>query len=297
MRKVFKKSKEVQLEIIKKEIEKRKKKERKKEKEEGGLKEKEIIQEINKKYIIKKIRKKKEKIIIIGRSREDKKKYFIKINPKEKNMKEVYEKIRKIESEKIINKIEYIEKERYEIIIYEYIEGENLYNYIKKRKIGYEEIKEIIKQIIEGIYELHKRNIIHCDLKLENILINKEKKIKIIDYDISKYSKREYISKKICGTKNYIAPESYDIKLYSKKSDIWSLGVIIYILLTKEYPYIDNKIMESMNMIIREKIYKNINYEKIKEKYDKKIYELVKKLLEYKCDKRLTIEEIMEYEI
>ena len=90
-------------------------------------------------------------------------------------------------------------------------------------------IYNIIKQICIGIKEIHKMKIIHRDLKPENIFMNKNMNIKIGDFGISKQLNREITStQNIKGTIDYIAPEILLEGKYNEKSDIWSLGCIIY---------------------------------------------------------------------
>ena len=101
-------------------------------------------------------------------------------------------------------------------------------------------IYNIIKQICIGIKEMHKMKIIHRDLKPENIFMNKNMEIKIGDFGISKQLNREYtLTKYKLGTEYYIAPEILLDGKYNEKSDIWSLGCIIYELFHLHIYYID----------------------------------------------------------
>ena len=125
-------------------------------------------------------------------------------------------------------------------IIMEYCEKGDLRKLIKSYKEKKEKIKEneiinIILDICEGLKEIHKRNIIHRDLKPENIYINKDLKIKIGDFGISKkFEKPKQYASTQKGTINYMAPEMFE-KRYNNKVDIWALGCIIYELCTLQY--------------------------------------------------------------
>ena len=84
---------------------------------------------------------------------------------------------------------------------------------------------DICLQILYGIEHIQKNNIIHCDIKSDNIFI-KDNIIKIGDFGLAKYLKKQY--KTINGTIGYIAPEILSSKRYSFKSDIYSLGVLFF---------------------------------------------------------------------
>lgn len=99
-----------------------------------------------------------------------------------------------------------------------------------------------MKSIIEALQYIHERNVAHRDLKMENILIAKGLKIKIIDFGFA--IKDDHIHKEFCGTPHYISPEVISKGGYlGKPSDIWSAGIIFYKLYTGEFPFkaINNK--------------------------------------------------------
>jgi serine/threonine protein kinase len=97
----------------------------------------------------------------------------------------------------------------------------------------------ITKQIVTGLSELGSFNIIHRDLKPENILINEDGTlIKIADFGFGRIlSENESIEKQQCGTLLYKAPEILLNENYDHKIDVWSLGVILYYILTGIYPF------------------------------------------------------------
>lgn len=150
-----------------------------------------------------------------------------------------------IDHENIIN-LETVFLLKKEIIIFtEYVAGGELKDYILNRQIPCteSEVKKIAKSLIAAIGYIHQNNIVHRDLKLENILLNERGNpysVKIIDFGISgllsKVGGGEIIQ---AGTLIYSPPEIVAKKRLESnpKIDVWSLGVILYILLTKEYPF------------------------------------------------------------
>ena len=95
--------------------------------------------------------------------------------------------MKKLSHPNITKILEYFESEKYYLIIMEYINGGNLFSFVKKRrKLNEKLAKFLFYQIINGIKYLHSKNIVHRDIKLENILIDVNNNIKICDFGISK---------------------------------------------------------------------------------------------------------------
>jgi len=201
--------------------------------------------------------------------------------------------------ENVIKFIDYIQEENFHYSIYEYFEGKNLCSYIKKNKnITDTQLKNIIIQITHGMNFLHSHNIIHCDLKLDNIIINNKNEIKIIDFDLSIISDNidGHISNNIFGTMQYIAPESYDLCIYSKKTDVWQIGIILYILITKQFPY-QNEITSnnSHSNLCRQNMFKHIDLQLAKNKHcDNTLYEILEGSLSFTDNTRMTINDILK---
>lgn len=127
-------------------------------------------------------------------------------------------------------------------LVMEYCTGGDLLQYLKRKRTLHEfEVQEIVYQVARGLEALYKQNIMHRDIKLQNLLISKEGEkitIKIADFGLARYT-TGYAST-YCGTLPYMAPEviqgySYIDKSrlkYSTKAELWSLGITIYILLS-----------------------------------------------------------------
>lgn len=126
-------------------------------------------------------------------------------------------------------------------IVMEYCDSENLAK-ILKRPMKEHYVKYYMKQIINGIKYLHDNNIIHCDIKPDNILLtNNKKTIKICDFGFSKcvdLNLTQNETNNICGSPYYMAPEIFIDKKYDYNIDIWSLGVIFYEMIYGELPFL-----------------------------------------------------------
>lgn len=210
--------------------------------------------------------------------------------------------INETDNEYIIKQIDSGNYDNYCYYIYPYFEGNNLSEFLKYNEFLSENIiKKIFNKIVYGVKYLHSLNIIHCDLKLENILINDNHEIKIIDYDLSIIcpDKDGYVADRIFGTKQYIAPESHDLNIYSKKSDVWQIGVILYYMILRKFPYKNDIILlNSSRNLYRKNIFKHINLNHLKKslcnKYSEELIDLLKKMLIFNESNRISIDEILD---
>lgn len=126
----------------------------------------------------------------------------------------------------------------------EYILGRNLIDYINEEAVNLTEIENLTKQMIKAVDYCHEVGILHCDIKPDNFIITPDNKVKLIDFEFSTLTPSS--EKVICGTIEYIPPEIADscgskektTTKYSKKSDIWSLGVTLFCLRYKKSPFL-----------------------------------------------------------
>ena len=139
--------------------------------------------------------------------------------------------------------LEVFHDEDYMLIIMEYINGGNLFTFVKKRrKLNEKMAKFLFRQIILGIKHIHSQNIVHRDIKLENIIIDLNNTVKICDFGIGKILKSsDELLYDRCGTPMYMAPE---IILCNKEKgyngfpvDIWASGITLYIMLSGTLPF------------------------------------------------------------
>lgn len=175
-------------------------------------------------------------------------------------------------------------------LVQEYASGKELYEYIlSKQKLSDNEACKYFQQIISGVEYIHKLQIAHRDLKPENMLLTSSKDIKIVDFGLSNtYKKGGWLST-ACGSPCYAAPEMLSGKKYRGITvDIWSCGVILFVMLSGCLPFEDNN---------NESLYKKIIGGKytIPNFVSKGGKDLLKKILETNPRKRITIPEIKKH--
>ena len=110
------------------------------------------------------------------------------------------------------------------------------------RQLSEPEVAVVMEQILRALAYMHGRGIVHSDLKLENVLYEDKKmgaSIRLIDFGLSKTYDRAEVSRKAIGTAYTLSPEIVSKKgKYTDKTDIWSLGVCAWVLLSGDFPFI-----------------------------------------------------------
>ncbi|ESN92380.1 hypothetical protein HELRODRAFT_142669, partial [Helobdella robusta] len=130
-------------------------------------------------------------------------------------------------------------------MLLEYVPGGDALQYIQKNgAIGETMARRWIKQIVDAVRYLHDRQISHRDLKLENILLTEEGHIKICDFGFIKHQQdHTELSRTYCGSRSYAAPEILMGRPYDpKKTDVWAIGVILYIFVFGNMPFDETKV-------------------------------------------------------
>lgn len=122
-------------------------------------------------------------------------------------------------------------------LIMEYCPSD-LNTYLKEKDaLSEKETNSFFCQICDGLKYLLSERILHRDLKPHNFLLTADNQIKITDFSFAKFFEPNSMSATICGSPLYMAPELLKGEMYTNKSDLWSLGVILYQLLFNRYPY------------------------------------------------------------
>ena len=160
-------------------------------------------------------------------------------------MKEEIQILKKLQHPNIVQYYGQIENTNQLFIKMEYLKYGTLGQWIQKNKnISEEQASLIIKEVLSAIAYLHQNQICHRDLKPENIMFSRENdisSIKIIDFGLSLQNFDSLCNSDYCGTLIYMAPEEIERKSYYLSVDIWSIGILMYMLLNKgEHPFYHN---------------------------------------------------------
>ena len=187
--------------------------------------------------------------------------------------------------------------------------GGDLLHYVRRRrKLDETTAKVIFVQIVRGLEYIHSKNVMHRDIKLENILLDNLGQVKICDFGVSKVL--EFPDSKVaecCGTPAYMAPEvvltsqefldkkqksnkrKRDPKPYGKECDIWSLGVVLYALLYGQLPFRGASAREIKDRVVKGDFFQ-------KKTISDEANSLIKSILVADLNKRLSISEILNHD-
>ncbi|XP_055078697.1 death-associated protein kinase 2 isoform X1 [Periophthalmus magnuspinnatus] len=183
------------------------------------------------------------------------------------------------------------------VLILELVSGGELFDFLaQKESLSEEEATQFIKQILEGVRYLHSKNIAHFDLKPENIMLLDRNiplpRIKIIDFGLAHRIEPGAEFKNIFGTPEFVAPEIVNYEQLGLEADMWSIGVITYILLSGASPFLGETKQETLGNISA------VNYD-----FDEEVFShtselaksFIRQLLEKDKRKRMTIEETLNH--
>ena len=134
-------------------------------------------------------------------------------------------------------------------LVLDYYKRGDLYNFLKGKPLKEKYAKKYMRQLASGLKYLHENNIIHRDLKLKNILVTDSNDIVISDFGFARDGDSNTMFDTLCGSPMYMAPEIMTHKSYDNKSDLWSVGVIMYELLFGTTPYHAKNMIQLMKKI------------------------------------------------
>ncbi|OIT00778.1 PREDICTED: CBL-interacting protein kinase 2 [Nicotiana attenuata] len=137
--------------------------------------------------------------------------------------------------------------------VMEYVKGGELFNKVARGRLKEDVARKYFQQLINAVDFCHSRGVYHRDLKPENLLLDEDENLKISDFGLSALAeskRQDGLLHTTCGTPAYVAPEVINRKGYDgAKADIWSCGVILYVLLAGYLPFHDSNLMEMYRKI------------------------------------------------
>ncbi|KAK9408972.1 death-associated protein kinase 3 [Crotalus adamanteus] len=205
--------------------------------------------------------------------------------------------LREIQHPNIITLHDIFENKTDVVLILELVSGGELFDFLaEKESLTEEEATQFLKQILDGVHYLHSKHIAHFDLKPENIMLLDKNvpspRIKLIDFGIAHKIETGNEFKNIFGTPEFVAPEIVNYEPLGLEADMWSIGVITYILLSGASPFLGETKQETLTNISA------VNYD-FDEEYFSNTSELAKdfirRLLVKDPKKRMTIEQSLEH--
>jgi MAP/microtubule affinity-regulating kinase len=147
----------------------------------------------------------------------------------------------KLEHPHIVKLFDTIEAPRQLHLVMEYLAGGSLHYHLKRspnRHLTEAETKRLFRQVLSAIEYCHSLNVTHRDLKLENILLDDRRNIKLIDFGFATCFPNDKKAKIFCGTPSYMSPEIVARKeYYGPPADVWALGVLLFVMLSGVYPF------------------------------------------------------------
>ncbi|ESP01093.1 hypothetical protein LOTGIDRAFT_140020 [Lottia gigantea] len=201
----------------------------------------------------------------------------------------------------VVKLLEIMETENSYYLVTELCQGGDFMDYIcKKRKLEEGEGKKYVKQIVSAVDYLHRLGILHRDLKIENLLLDSNKDIKIIDFGLSNIIKvstttegtraQEFCVTQ-CGSPAYAAPELLSHQKYGPQVDVWSIGVNMFAMLTGSLPFT----VEPFNIkALHNKMVMGL-MNPIPEHLSNECRDLLRKFLTPDPEKRVTITDAMKH--
>jgi calcium-dependent protein kinase len=204
--------------------------------------------------------------------------------------------LRSLDHPNIVKYFETYEDENYLHIVMEYIPGDNLFQVLTEklnRKLTERQISKIMSCLLKAVLFLHHNGIIHRDIKPENIVFlepNNFNALKLIDFGLSIQQNAKKDNRRV-GTPYYMAPEMVRGN-FNYASDVWSIGVILFIMVTGKQPFRGRSKKEVFDKI------KNGDYDKnilFKSKCSKEVKDLIRKMLVNEHNKRITVECALEH--
>lgn len=185
----------------------------------------------------------------------------------------------------IINIYDVVSDGNNQYIVMEYVDGVTLKEYMQEHKLSLNAVLEIGVRLADALQHAHSHNIIHCDIKPQNILIDKNMNPKIADFGIAKMVTNQTMvySKSVMGSVHYISPEQASGGKITACSDVYSLGIVLFEMLTGQVPYMGTTAVSVAMMHVEKPIPQLKDY---MENVPDGLQEIINRALAKRCEDR-----------
>lgn len=185
----------------------------------------------------------------------------------------------------IINIYDVVSEGNNQYIVMEYVDGVTLKEYMQEHKLSLNSVLEIGVRLADALQHAHSHNIIHCDIKPQNILIDKNMNPKIADFGIAKMVTNQTMvySKSVMGSVHYISPEQACGGKITASSDVYSLGIVLFEMLTGQVPYMGTTAVSVAMMHVEKPVPQLKDF---MEKVPDGMQEIMNKALAKRCEDR-----------
>ena len=185
----------------------------------------------------------------------------------------------------IINIYDVVSEGSNQYIVMEYVDGVTLKEYMQEHKLSLNAVLEIGVRLADALQHAHSHRIIHCDIKPQNILLDKNMNPKIADFGIAKMVTNQTMvySKAVMGSVHYISPEQASGGKITACSDVYSLGIVLFEMLTGQVPYVGTTAVAVAMMHVEKPVPRLADY---MENVPEGLQEIMDKALAKRCEDR-----------
>ena len=190
----------------------------------------------------------------------------------------------------LINLYEVYESQKYFYLIMDYLpNGDLIEQIIKKKRFQEKEALAIFSQLVDALYYMHKNEICHRDIRTEKILFDKKNKPKLVGFSYCTFYTKGKKIRENYGSLSYACPEIIQNDYYNPElADVWSLGVVLYVMICGYLPFSDDDDKENKYLIINGKV-------EYPPQISNKVKDLLKHMLEVDPNKRYTFQKIIKH--
>ena len=185
----------------------------------------------------------------------------------------------------IINIYDVVSEGSNQYIVMEYVDGVTLKEYMQEHKLSLNAVLEIGVRLADALQHAHSHRIIHCDIKPQNILLDKNMNPKIADFGIAKMVTNQTMvySKAVMGSVHYISPEQASGGKITACSDVYSLGIVLFEMLTGQVPYVGTTAVSVAMMHVEKPVPRLADY---MENVPEGLQEIMDRALAKRCEDR-----------